>query len=462
MKHLTRLALLTLCAAAVAAPGRHLRYAESTNRLVFAFVFGHADTCRVIRRRSAPQFELAQYLRRPPSASFKGDPGDKLLTEFSFRRFGRPVHLAPLNDGKHLLSFANRAPTGGWPKQDRIVFVEERGYAENIDYAKMPSATWPEWPPVKRELAPERARKRGPETLGYAFLTRESGSDRVLVARQAERKGEHIREMVCFAVVLSDGDAVLPEPGELAALTGDKEPLWRAGAAWALGHGGKRDSIAVLKGVLSNTDHGAARATIARALVQCGDVAGRRTLRVLLTVDKDPDARREAALALAQLPPDKRDADALAEALEQSDPDTAELIGMSLARLGKAGMNALLRASRASRAGARAARARVLGHVDESDAEKRLLTLVRDPDDSVQSAAALALTNPPRAILPENHADFARALDACRRSKNKKATRRLCVLAAHATIHHEQVLKALVALAATEPKAIWSLRKLSG
>ena len=38
--------------------------------------------------------------------------------------------------------------------------------------------------------------------------------------------------------------------------------------------------------------------------------------------------------------------------------------------------------------------------------------------------------------------------------------RRLSILAAHARIHHEKVLKALVDLAAVQTKAIWSLNKL--
>ena len=52
-------------------------------------------------------------------------------------------------------------------------------------------------------------------------------------------------------------------------------------------------------------------------------------------------------------------------------------------------------------------------------------------------------------------------VDACRKSRNQRPAYLLCVLAAHARIHHEKVLKALVDLAAFEKKAIWSLAKLT-
>jgi len=53
-----------MAAAAAAAPGRSLEYAESTDRLVYAFLFGSTDTCRVIRRREAPRFDFETALPR--------------------------------------------------------------------------------------------------------------------------------------------------------------------------------------------------------------------------------------------------------------------------------------------------------------------------------------------------------------------------------------------------------------
>jgi HEAT repeat protein len=109
----------------------------------------------------------------------------------------------------------------------------------------------------------------------------------------------------------------------------------------------------------------------------------------------------------------------------------------------------------------RAAAAEVLARVDDVRAEERLLALVRDGDARVQTAAAVALTNPPRAIFPRNHPEFGKALDACRRAKSERAARRLSVLAAHARIEHDDVLAALVALAPVEEKAIWALAHLT-
>ena len=127
-----------LAATAGAAPGRHLRYAESGDRLVFAFVFGSKDTCRVIRRPDPPRFALRDLLRRGGGfgAGYKGVAGEKLLAEFSFGRGGRPVHIVPTNDGKHLLTFANRAleVDGSWPVQDRILLLDGSAYSENIEY----------------------------------------------------------------------------------------------------------------------------------------------------------------------------------------------------------------------------------------------------------------------------------------------------------------------------------------
>ena len=172
--------------------------------------------------------------------------------------------------------------------------------------------------------------------------------------------------------------------------------------------------------------------------------------------------RREAALALARLPRDPRDADPLAGALADPDPRTAELGGIALERLGQAGLTAAVKTSRSPSAAVRAAAATMLGRSGSAGAEKRLLALARDSDPVVQQAAAVALTNPPRAILAKHHVEFARALDAVRRSRHQKASRRLSTLAAHAGMVHEKVLKALVDLAAIQPRAIWALRKLTG
>ncbi|NJN14101.1 MAG: hypothetical protein HC813_00050, partial [Planctomycetes bacterium] len=129
---------------------------------------------------------------------------------------------------------------------------------------------------------------------------------------------------------------------------------------------------------------------------------------------------------------------------------------------GALALSTLDRSARSSRAEARVAAAPVLGHLEEAGAELRLLRMVGDSEDAVQMAAAVALTSPPRAILEENLPEFARALDATRTRRNRKAAYRLSLLAAHAKIDHEKVLKALVDLAAFHEQAIASLAHLTG
>jgi hypothetical protein len=156
------------------------------------------------------------------------------------------------------------------------------------------------------------------------------------------------------------------------------------------------------------------------------------------------------------------DADALAEAAADEDAETARLAGIALARLEGAARNALGKLSRAARPEKRAAAAAVLARIDHAEAEERLLALARDPEPLVQTAAARALTRPPREILKENHAAFGRALLACARARNAEAARRLSILAYHARIDHEETLQALVECASLEPKAIRALNKLMG
>ena len=440
-----------------AGPGRHIRYAESGNRLIFAFVFGSKDTCRVIRRPHPPRFKLEDLLRRGYGAGYKGVNGEKLLAEFNFGRGGRPVHIVPTDEGKHLVTFANRAPSGGWPEQDRVLFLDGTGYKENISYDGMPGDKRPEWPELGRVLAAAKPVERNPTPLSYAFLSRQSSPARILIARHSENE-VFATEMVCFVVTLPGGEAKLPEETELLSMLQSNEPLFRAGAAWALGKIGKPAHVAAIKGALTRTTDGASRVVIATALVHCGNNDARKTLRAVLTEEKSAGPRRAAALALARLKPHASDATALATAAADVDADTAELAGIALARLGDKAVPALVRVSRSAKPEVRAAIARTLGRIGAASAEKRLLAIARDSDPTVRLAAAVALTNPPRAILPEHHADFARALMACRR--HAKASRRLSILAAHARIHHEKVLKALIDISGDQAKAIWSLNKL--
>ncbi|MFI5402314.1 MAG: hypothetical protein ACHQ1G_05205, partial [Planctomycetota bacterium] len=112
-------ALAAMAAAAAAAPGRSLEYAESTDRLVYAFLFGSTDTCRVIRRQEAPRFDFETVSRKRYDPGWRGDEGETVIAEFDFGS-GRPLHVVPMNDGKRLVAFVNRAPEGGWPGQDRV------------------------------------------------------------------------------------------------------------------------------------------------------------------------------------------------------------------------------------------------------------------------------------------------------------------------------------------------------
>jgi HEAT repeat protein len=437
-----------------------LRYAESSDRLIYAFVFGSSDTCRVIRRPSTPQRPLEFFLRRPPGASFRGASGDSIIKEFTFGSVHRPVHIVPSNDGKHLVTFANRAPDGSRPRQDRILVLEEGSDFEPLDYGGLPVAERPEWPRLPRALARARPTLAESGVWSYGFLVEETYDGALLVARQSEGGENAVKEMVCFAIRMPNGKVELPTQKELTRLLKHAEPLYRAGAAWALGARGDRSAVPALKAALGGLKSGPARAVVARAMVRCGDKSGRRVLRSLLGDEKDPPARAAAALAIAQLPPDRTDADALASTLADESDETWGLAGVALARLGRAGLGALIRSSRSSRVDLRKRAARVLGRMDEPDAERRLLAMARDT--AVQTAVAIALTAPPRTILPQHHEDFARALEACGRARNQTAARRLSTLAAHARIHHEKVLKALVDLASFEPKAIWSLSKLTG
>jgi len=453
-----------LAAGAAAAPGRHLRYAESANRLVYAFVFGHNDTCRVIRRTEAPRFDFKDIARRPWDAAYRGEPGDRIVAEFGFGQKGRPVHIVPTNDARYVVAFANRALDGRRPRLDRVrTLGKGKKRPEPLDYSDLPRETVPAWPELTRVL-PTR-RKEAPSAAApapaYGFVTLQASAGRVIVARQSEGPGDLLQELICFVVDVESARISLPEEGELTRMLDHPEPLVRAGAAWALGHAGKGRFAPALKDALARTTLGVARAEIARAILRCGDPAGRRTLRALLSAERDVSARRGAALALAQAP-DRSDLDALADALVDPDGATANYVGLALVRLGTPGVEAVTRASRSSRSEMRAGAARALARLDDPEAEKRLLALARDGEAAVQTAAAVALTSPPRAICPENHGEFARALDACRMKRNGKAARRLSILAGHAKITHERVLKALVDLAASEPKAIWSLARITG
>jgi len=452
--------ILFLAGGAAGAPGRHLEYAESSNRLVCAFVFGSKDTCRVIRRRELPRLDLEKLLRRPPGPDYRGEPGDTVLAEFDFGRGGRPVHLALTNDGRYLVALNNRSPDGSAPVLDAVWDLRESHYAPKLDYGVLPSDPEPAWPPFERALAEEKETPAEQRPWDYGFVTLERDAGRLLVARQSEGADGVVAEIACFAVDTAGARVTAPTEEELTSLLEHPEPLFRAGAASGLGRGGGREQAAALKAALGHAEGGAYRAEFGAALVRCGDEAGRRMLRALLE-EADPGARRAAALWLARLEPDRGDADALASALADVREDTAAWAGMALARLGKQSWGPVLRASRSTKAALRAGAARVLARIDDVEAEERLLALAGDADEEVSRQAAVALTAPPRAILPQNHEEFARALDAARRHKHGTATRRLSVLAAHAGIHHEKVLKALLDLTPFEEKAIWALAYLT-
>ncbi|MGQ0614715.1 MAG: HEAT repeat domain-containing protein [Planctomycetaceae bacterium] len=454
-------ALLLATALAGAEPGRHLNYAESTNRLVYAFVFGSRDTCHVIRRERPPDRPFAELQRRPPPDGFRGGTGEHFLAALPLGM--RPVHIHPTDDARHLLTFANRSILGGPPEEDSVRWVEEEGRRETLDYEGFPFDEEPAWPAIARELpvAPG-GREPAEAALNYAFLVRQLGPGRLVVARQTEGEEGLPRERLCFLVTIEGARVALPSEADCKPLLDDAEELFRAGAAWALGAHGSREAAALLRAMPLKGSPPLLRAGIARALARCGDASGRATLLSLLREEKEPAARRAAAWALAALPPDHREADALAALLGDDDAVACLHARRALARLGSGALAALTRASRSSQAELRRDAALTLGRIDDPAAEARLLVLLRDPDDLVRTAAAVALTDPPRSILPENHEAFAQGMDACRKGASGKALRRLCTLAAHAELRHEAVLKALVDAAAAEPKAIASLQHLTG
>lgn len=456
-------ACLLLAAAARGEPGRSIRYAESGNRLAYAFIFGHQDTCRVYLRAQPPMLDREAYQRRPFGVEYKGEPGDRLVREFRFGPGGRPLHLVPANDGRSLLAFSNRVPGGGAPARDTLYrFEGEKDRSEPLDYSGLPAFERPRWPRLDRALAEAKPEEVAVPPLDYAFCSLEPAAGRILVARQSEGEDGRVEEMVCFVVTLREPRVRLPEESELLGLLRHDEPLFRAGAAWALSHAGNREHVPALKASLERTLAGPARAALAEAIIRCGDDAARKTLRALLQAEGEPAGRRAAAVALATLPPDRADGEALSVAIGDADASTALAVGVALARLGDHGAAMAVRASRSTRREIRVAAARVLGRMEAPQAEERLLRMVGDPEAEVQLEAARALTRPPRAILPENHDELARALDACRLRKNRNAASRLAKLAAHAGIRDERVLKALVDLAPFHEQAIESLALLTG
>jgi len=231
-------AVLVLGAAAAAAPGRNLRYAESSDRLVYAFVFGHKDTCRVIRRPQPPPFERARVPRLP--ATWKGGEGETLLGEFSFGRRGRPLHIALSNDGKFLVAFANRAGPG-MPEQDYVWNVAT-GKRTLLSYEGLRGFPAPSWPDLPRKLAPLRPVEAEPASWSYAFVSKETLPGRMLVARLSEGEKGRFYEQTCFLLFPEKAEACAPEAGELRGLLKEEEPLFRAGAARQLGLLGDRES----------------------------------------------------------------------------------------------------------------------------------------------------------------------------------------------------------------------------
>lgn len=458
-----RAALLLLCfgfASARAEPGRHLNYAESTDRKVYAFVFGSRDRCRVFKRSAAPSEPFKRMRRGRYGAVHQGEPGTQKIADFRLRM--RPVHILPTNDAKYLLTFANRAMDGGTPTEDAVWVLDEPGRFERLDYSKLPNETLPEWPDLKRKLGKTKKRPPGAVMRGaaYAFLTREIAPGRILVGRQTEEGGDWIAEPVCYEVRTESFGVVSPEPRDLRRLLRDSEPLFRAAAARRLGQLAQKENEKALRDALQKETNVLARAEMAWALVRGGDRSSRKTLRGLLRSPKNPPARRAAASALARVSPSGADADALARALEQEDPATVRLASIALARMGQPAVAPVVRAASSSRPEVRIAALSTLAFIDDPKAEKVVLQKLRDRNADVQSAAAVALTSPPRALFPANYGEFARGLTACGRAKNPNATRRLCILAAHAQMLHDAVLEALVGLTPQEPKAIWALQRL--
>jgi len=452
--------LLFLAGAAVGEPRRDIRYAESSNRLIYAFVFGHKDTCRVIRRTGPPPFARGKAPRRRLGIEWKGLPGETILGEFSFGRTGRPLHVVVSNDGALVCAFSNRASAKP-PEQDAIWTVSGISKSVRLAYDDaLPSFAEPSWPKLARQLA--EAKPPAPDTapLSYAFVTEEVADGRLLVGRHSEDAAGNLSELTCFVVELGNAEAKRPEHAELIALLGNEEPLFRAGAARLLGADEDRKSIPALKKALQRTKQAAGRVTIAEAIVRCGDSVGRRSIRELLAPELG--ASRAAARALATLPPDSRDADALADSIGRLGGRAALYAAVALARIGSPAVRALSSSVRSREPATRIAAAEILGRIDDRKAEEMLLRMVGDTDEGVRKAAAKALTNPPRAILEENYKAFAKALQAANRTETKSAAKRLATLAMHAEIKHDAVLDALVDLTTFHPRAIVALQKLTG
>jgi len=452
--------LALVAVAAALPPRRDIRYAESTDRLVYAFVFGHKDTCRVIRRTGPPPFERGRGPGRRMGIEWKGLPGEKVLGEFSFGRRGRPLHVVVSNDGKTVLAFANRAGPGV-PDDDAVWKVAGESKAERLDYDEaLPEFDEPSWPVLSRALAEAKPVAPDKSNMSYAFVTEEVAPGRILVGRHSEDTAGNFAELTCFVVDLRKAEALPPSRAELIKLLNHDEPLFRAGAARLLGDDKDRKALADLKRALQRSMQAAARVTIAEAIVRCGDGSARKTLRVLLAPEHG--GSRAAARALALLPPDSRDADALADALGRLGDREALYAAMALARLGGPGVRALGSATRARKPETRVAAARILGHMDNRKAEEVLLRMVGDTDVSVRKAAAKALTSPPRAIFEANYKYFAKAIRAVLRTETKSAAHRMATLAMHAQIKDDAVLGALVDLTTFHPRAIAALRSLTG
>ncbi|MFQ5845026.1 MAG: HEAT repeat domain-containing protein, partial [Planctomycetota bacterium] len=280
------------------------------------------------------------------------------------------------------------------------------------------------------------------------------------VGRVTQGEGGWTGEPACFEVRCDPVRVSAPSPADLLRLLRHPEPLFRAAAARLLGLRRNPAAAAALRGVLKRPGTPLVRAQAAGALVRCGDPSARAVLRALVRDDQDGAARRAAASVLARLPPDRLDAEALAVALAGREAGAVRFASVALARLGAPALRALARPAFGKSARARAAAVRVLARIDDPRAERTVVRRLRDHDPQVQAAAAVALTRPPRALFPQNYGDFARGLEACGRAEDRDAARRLCILAAHASILHDEVLDALVGLTEREPRAIWALRRL--
>jgi hypothetical protein len=447
------LALVLLAGASAAVPGRQIRYAESTDRLVYAFVFGHKDTCRIIRRPQLPPFD-----QRGPGRRFrddwKGGAGEKLLGEFSFGRRGRPLHIALTNDGEFVLAFANRAGPMP-PQQDARWRIKDADHLL-LEYTGLPGFPEPEWPKLERALADPKRLPKDESVMSYAFVSREVAPGRLLVGRHSEGEGDVLKELTCFAVDVLKSEARLPARAELIGLLSDKEPLFRAGAARHLGLAKDRKALAELKLALQRTQQGAARVTIAAAIARCGDKSGRKTLRALLATEPT------AAYELALLEPDNRDLDSLAAMLPKLEGRTALHAAVALARIGDRAGRAMMPLIRSRNPETRARAIVVLGHIDNAAAERTVLRMVGDSDEMVRKTAAKALTSPPRKILESNYPAFAKALEDAGKTETKSAAHRLATLAMHAELKDEKILGALVELTRFHRQASKALRKLTG